>query len=171
MANRQEQAQLMAEALANLVLYFPMEVNGLLANYGVDARNLNPSDRLSAVESLIQSNRTFAQEVVNMIGTVGGKSPNGEFTNFVDAIAAAVSGVTSGIASIVDATNPASQEAKKTNAQAALLNAQAQLEAARAKTQVETTKQKATIIVGVSLALAAVIGLGVFAYFKFKRNK
>lgn len=174
MANRQEQAKLMADALANLVLYFPMEVNGLLAKYGVDARNLNASDRLQEVELLIQANnRSFIKEVVNMIGTLANNPP--QFANFIDAIAAAVAGVTNGIAAIADATNPTSQEAKKTNAQAALKNAEANLELAKSQAEIAKeearTKQKTTTIVVVSVALAAVIGLSVFAYFKFRRNK
>jgi hypothetical protein len=163
---RELDKDLMAKALAEYVLNFKDEVDRLLYTQGVDSSTFSPMERLVYVERFINTNPSFAEKVVNNIGKIGGKPRNLQFRNFVDAIINAVGGVTSGISAIIDATNPTSQEAKKTAAQAALVQAQANLEAQRAK----AAGTNAIIYVGLAIAGALVIGGGIFAYFKFKNK-
>lgn len=166
-SQRQIEAQLMAEALAELVLLYPKDVNSALLKYGIDASSFDPQMRLLYVEQMIQKHKDFAMLIVDMIGKKGGAYKNFALAG---AIAGAVSGVTSGIASIIDATSDAGKQARVTMAQAALLQAQAQIEQAKANQLAAQRKQNLTAVIGVSTA-GMVLAIGIFAYFKFGRKK
>jgi hypothetical protein len=162
MANqRKNDAVLMAQALAGLILIHRASVDSLLAEYDVNSRGMNASDTLFQVERLIRTNKNFGKRIIDLI------AEKANYRGFIDAI---IGGVSSAINGIVDATNPASQEAKKTMAQSALLQAQAQIEMAKAA-QIKASKSaNLPLIVGVAVG-GMVLAISIFAYFKYRKNK
>lgn len=164
-SQRQIDADLMAKALAELILFHKEDVDSLLASYGIDSVDFSPQERLLYVERMIQTNKQFANQVVNLIGAKGG-----EYRGFIDSIINAVGGVTSGIAGIIDATSDSGKKVRETQAQAALTAAQAQLESARAQQQIAARRKQTTVATIGIVSVALVATVGIFAFFKFRKK-